>query len=112
MNRQNKCKSERDRGSKNYVSISNPKESKDSGVIYRLWKNGRDIDLQKQTWREINLGYEFWLKYMLLVKQPRKCCGMDNLKYEEKSDIEMKISKLSSQKMLETMGIEKRMTSI
>lgn len=37
---------------------------------------------------------------------------MDNLKYEEKSDIEMKISKLSSQKMLETMGIEKRMTSI
>lgn len=49
---------------------------------------------------------------MLLVKQPRKCCGVDNLKYEEKSDIEMKISKLSSQKMLETMGIEKRMTSI
>lgn len=47
MNRQNKCKGERDRGSKNYVSISNPKESKDSGVIYRLWKNGRDIDLQK-----------------------------------------------------------------
>lgn len=64
--------------------------------------------MEAQTRREINLAYKFWLKYMLLVKQPRKCCGMDNLKYEEKSAIEVKISKSYSQKMLETMGIEKK----
>lgn len=48
MNEQNKCKGERDGGSKNYTNISSLKDSKDSGVINRIWKSGRGVDLGEQ----------------------------------------------------------------
>jgi len=48
MNDQNKCKDKKVGGSGNYASISNLKDSKDSGVINRIWKSGRGVDTGKQ----------------------------------------------------------------
>lgn len=48
MNDQNKGKDEKVGGSGNNANISSLKDSKDSGVINRIWKSGRGVDIGKQ----------------------------------------------------------------
>ena len=96
MNEQNKCKGERGGGSRNYASISSLKDARDSSIIIRMWKRGRGVDLGEQSHRRREIWLcKFRLKYSTLVKQPRQCCRMGNLKCEEKSGIEVKISESS-----------------
>lgn len=48
----------------------------------------------------------------MLVKQPRHYCGIGNLKCEEKSGIEVKISESSYRVNTYSNGSRKKMTSI
>lgn len=55
MNDQNKGKDEKVGGSGN-SNISSLKDSKDSGVINRIWKSGRGVDIETETKRKIEGG--------------------------------------------------------
>lgn len=66
------------------------------GIVVLLSEYGRGVDLGEQRHRRREIWLcKFRLKYSTLVKQPRQCCRMGNLKCEEKSGIEVKISESS-----------------